>query len=430
MRPVRFIIICLCLLYVGVSQASARAAAQQVSSLRPLWQLDIRRNEPVKDFLGERVVSDEARVFYLQGGEVRAVDAATGRQLWTYRIGKWAQLKYSSGWLLAVTYGGRVVALEPRTGRVRWQKTYRAPEGIETFTVQGDLLLVVVGERFIAYETATGRERWRVRGLYGLTRDPHHAVPSVSGSVVFLELGYHSLTSSSDLFAFDRATGKRLWKAFSHFTPLIVAGNKVYSLRDDYPMNLDYPGRSKVSIFDLRSGKQLGNRTYSVQTRATSYTNSEIAIGSDAIYVSGSGNLACFPLAAPGGKAKPDFIRVPRSDVQWLAGPHNGTFLLEWQGVLWLAQQHRRPCTPIDLVNQGLSLGKGSLTRADRIGNRLYISLRNGTFYGVNLQTNRVSLKLTLQNGAFGPTHVIGGTLVVQARNELLAYSLPEALKP
>ncbi len=46
----------------------------------------------------------------------------------------------------------------------------------------------------------------RVRGLYGLTQNPHYTVHSASGNVVFLELGYHSLTSSPDVFAFDKTT--------------------------------------------------------------------------------------------------------------------------------------------------------------------------------------------------------------------------------
>lgn len=215
----------------------------------PRWRLDIRGALRQETWSPERgsfsdpyVLRGERRLFYIRGDKLYALDAQTGKQLWAFGGAGQARLEVSGSYLIVVGRGTLHV-LDARTGEVWWRQAYRTPEGVETFALHGDLLVVIVGERFIAYELATGRERWRVRGPYGLTRDPHHTVHSASGSVVFLELGYHSLTSSPDVFVFDRKTGKRLWKVGSHFSPLAVVGNKVYLLEDDYPMNQNNPGR-------------------------------------------------------------------------------------------------------------------------------------------------------------------------------------------
>ncbi len=57
----------------------------------------------------------------------------------------------------------------------------------------------------------------------------------------------------------------------------------------------------------------------------------------------------------------------------------------------------------------------------------MYLGLKNGTFYAINLQTGEAVLRLET-DATFGPSHVIGDTLIVQARNELLAFALPKEL--
>ncbi len=426
MRLVRFVLVFIYLvLYVGVSQAAAQTTVQGVSSARPIWQLEIPRNEPVRDVLGERVVGDEERVFYLQGGQVKAVSAKTGRQLWTYQIGNGAQLKYSSGWLLAMTQSGKVVALEPQTGRIRWS---RKGAGY-IYATDKKSLYIAEAQKLRALDLKSGKTKWLTREPFFNAWEPFTVIKDrifiyvVNGDAIFAKT-----------YIYDARTGKKLGEADTR-GPLAVLNQQMFFQNDRFP--LDYPNDVFVNVYDLKTGKQLEDRTYAVQNRITgNYTSSEMAIDSGVIYISGGGNLACFSLSVPGGKAKPNFIRVPRGDVQWLAGPHSGTFLLEWQDALWLVRQQQEPCKPIVLRKQGTKLTSGKLSRADAVKTRtdtvknsMYIGLKNGTFYAVNTNTGRVVLELSLRTHTFGPTHVIGNTLVIQAGNKLLAYPLPETLR-
>ena len=362
-----------------------------------MWQVEISRNEPVKDFLGERVVSDEARVFYLQGGRVKAVDAATGRQLWTYQIGKWAQLKYGSGWLLAITHGGKVVALEPQTGRIRWSRM-----GTGFIYATDDKSLYIAEEQGLrALDLETGATKWLTRKPFFSAFEPFLVVQN--RIFIFMVNGD---AMSAKTYIYDARAGKYLGKADTR-GPLAVLNQKVFFQNDWF--QIDYPDNAHINVYNLQTGKLHEKRTYSVKNRVKSSNWSiEMAV-SNAVYISGGGNIACFGLAAPGGEAKPNFIRVPHGDVQWLAGPHNGTFLLEWQGALWLVRQQQKPCTPVTLQKQGIRLTVGKLnrtdtvkTRVDTVKNGMYIGLKNGTFYAVNTNTGRVGLELSLRTHTFG----------------------------
>ena len=428
MRPVlRFAFACYLLLGSSV-------AAQGAPIPSPLWQLEIPRNEPPKDFLGHRVVSDQARVFYLQAGQVKAVDAATGRQLWTRQIGKWTQLRYSSGRLLAITYGGKVVALNAQTGRVHWRKKgiYAGFEGLYTgLTIaRKTFYLAESGGDIKAFDLNTGRLLWRTKEPFLQPNGSPYNKKSLTviRDRIFVQSVSSGAITTTDTYIYDAKTGKFLSVA-SSYGPLATIGSKVFFVQDNFVTWLDYPDLFELNVYNWRTGKRLEKRTYSVKNRVKGNDwSSKIAV-TNAVYISGGGNVACFPLAAPGGKAKPNFIRVPQGDVQWLAGPRNGTFVLEWQNILWLVRQNRKPCKPITL-QRGTKLGKGSLARISAVKNGLYIGLKNGTFYAVDTRNARVVLKLELRSYAFGPTHVVGDTLVIQAGNRLLAYPLPKALKP
>ena len=153
------------------------------------------------------------------------------------------------------------------------------------------------------------------------------------------------------------------------------------------------------------------------------------AIGLGALYVSSDNNVACFPVAQRGGRAKPDFIRVPDGAVTWLEGPHRGMFVLEWRNAVWLVRaQQDKPCSPVDLLRQGNRLGPGRVARVTALGNNLYVGLRNGAFYAADARSGQVVLRLNLPAASFSPALVAGETFVVRAGNELLAFKLPERL--
>ncbi len=414
-----------------------------VPAATPLWGLDLRgalRQETWSPETGQvsdpYVVSDSRRLFFVRAGKLRALGARTGRQLWTFNVTGPVRFEVRAGSLVVV--GQRsVYGLNARTGRVRWSRSYRAP--VETFSVHRDLLTFIVGERLVVTDLATGRERWRVRGLYGLTRDPHHAVTAVAGSVLFLELGYYSLTSSPDVFAFDVKTGEQLWRVRSHFLPLSVADGKVYLPYDDALTRQERPGRLTLDVLELRSGRRVGQHVYNLNgSDQTVYTTPDLwnygraAVDGGILYLeahklsSRRTGLARFRLEDPAAAA---FVQ-PGARFTWLAGPYRGKLFV-------LGRQDKKrllicsltaPTLPIRWRGTG-PVNVNPVSRLDLLGNGLYVGHTDGHFYAANIRTGRTVFSFQTDTRNFGPTRVVGNTLVIQAGSELLAFKLPRTLE-
>lgn len=399
------------------------SSRQTSLNVRPLWTLNIGRDGPAKDFPGPRVASDKERILYLQAGQLKAVDAETGRQLWAFWVGKATQLKTSSGGLLAITRG-EIYALEPATGKVRWSRAEekRGDHFGGIYAVDRNTLYIAKPEGLTAVHLETGRTKWATRVPFFTPFEPFTIVKD---RIFVFTVSGDAMNAKTSIF--DAQTGRFLGDAKTR-GPLATVKGQVFFQRDWFP--LDYPDDVFVDVHDLRTAKRLESRTYSVENRVTgNYSSSEIAIDASTVYISGGGNIACFPLAQPGGDAKPDFIRVPKGDVTWLAGPRNGTFLLGWRGALWLVRQDEKDnCAPIELLGQGRKVASGRL-RHDVAGNGLYVGLKNGMFQAINLRTGETVPRLELA-APIGPTYVVGDTLIVQAGDKLLAFALPKEWNP
>ncbi len=392
-------------------------------AVSPLWRLDVRRNEPVTGTLGPQVVNDGARVFYLQAGQVRALEAATGRPVWTFWVGGGAQLRYGSGRVLAITARGKVYALEPATGRVRWTRAVNAAEAyFRINAVANNTLYIAEPETLRALDLTTGEIKWTTRVPFF---SPFEPFTFVGNRVFVFTVNGDAMNATTSIF--DAHTGRFLGEADS-YGPLAAVGGQAFFQDSFFP--LDYPDDVFVNVHDLGTGKRLERRTYSGTGRVTgNYSSSMMAMASGALYVSSDNNVACFPVAQRGGRAEPDFIRVPDGTVTWLEGPYLGTFVLGWRSAVWLVRARRdKPCAPVDLLRQGNRLGPGRVARVTISGNGLYVGLRNGAFYAADARSGQVGLRLELPAASFGPALVAGKTLIVQAGNQLLAFKLPELL--
>lgn len=233
---------------------------QVTPTAQSLWRLDIRRHEPAKDFPGPRVVSDEARVFYLQQGQVKAVDAKTGRQLWAFQTGKGAQLKYTSGWLFAIAQSGTVVALEPETGRVRWSR-----KAIADFTVAEQTLYVANPGGVRAFDLSTGKLLWHTkeRFLQPSSSFYNGAPLTVIGNRIFVQSVSSGAITTTNTYIYSSRTGKRLSEAYS-YGPLAAVADKVYFVVHNFPTQLDYPDRFEINVYSLQTGRLLEEHVYNV----------------------------------------------------------------------------------------------------------------------------------------------------------------------
>ena len=104
------------------------------------------------------------RLLIRAGQEIVALDATTGRALWTQTLGE-SSLLVGSGDLLTLTASRGtfspetwLMTLDARTGRKLWEREVAAPR---LPWIQGAILFANDGEDLVALALATGRERWR-----------------------------------------------------------------------------------------------------------------------------------------------------------------------------------------------------------------------------------------------------------------------------
>ncbi len=220
----------------------------------PLWRLDASRNEPTRDSFGSSVTNDETRVFYLQAGEVKAVDTYTGKQLWAFRVGNGAQLKYGSGTLLALTVQGKVYALEPATGQVRWSRIGDAssiPRGV--YTISDKTLYIAGAEKLSAIDLETGTTRWMTNVPLFSPFEPF----TVARRRIFVFTGGGDAMDAHTSI-FDARTGKFLGKANSHGPLAILQGRAFF--QDNWFL-ADYPDETYLNVHSLQTGRRLEAHT-------------------------------------------------------------------------------------------------------------------------------------------------------------------------
>ena len=189
--------------------ASLRAIALDVESGRELLNVEVFRlsNANLKNEKNSHAsptpIVDGGRVYVHFGGEgTAALDASTGKILWAKKF-PYASQHGSGGspvlykGLLIFSGDGHleawVIALDTRTGTVRWKTERRRPfdQAYTTplvISVNGRDQIVSVGAyRAASYDPATGREIWSVRYEGGFSNVPR---PLFAHGLVYITTGF------------------------------------------------------------------------------------------------------------------------------------------------------------------------------------------------------------------------------------------------
>ncbi|HEX2077696.1 MAG TPA: PQQ-binding-like beta-propeller repeat protein [Longimicrobium sp.] len=167
-------------------------------------------------------------------GRLLALDPATGRQRWITRVAasaiQGARLEYRDGLVVAALYDG-AAAVGAADGQVRW--TYRAPEDVRVSALNGSpgdrgypasayvgvdagaAYLPVWGGTVSAIDLASGGERWVWHEGILFPNPAGATAAAVSGDTVYVHAWYRRdrwlVPTDLYLFAVDRATGRTVW---------------------------------------------------------------------------------------------------------------------------------------------------------------------------------------------------------------------------
>jgi len=150
-------------------------------------------------------LSRDGKRLYLssQDDVIYALDAVTGKKLWTYDLGGGIiGLSLSEEALVGATTHNRVVGIDPQTGALLWEKSLPIPlmsEGWGYFLEgQGEVYVVSMDDKIHAFNIRTGQERW----THPTKGNP--SLKALAGDVLVVADG-------RDLAGVDLRTGKEAW---------------------------------------------------------------------------------------------------------------------------------------------------------------------------------------------------------------------------
>jgi polyvinyl alcohol dehydrogenase (cytochrome) len=120
------------------NSAETKITKDNVASLTQIWTADLGGNvygAPLQ--IGDKI--------YASGpGTVKALDAATGNEVWSANVASQSSLSYADGTLYINNQSAQIVALDAMTGNMKWAKPVdsQAADGSSSAIPAGDVIIV------------------------------------------------------------------------------------------------------------------------------------------------------------------------------------------------------------------------------------------------------------------------------------------------
>jgi len=180
------------------------------------WSAGIGEGDTRKGRLTADPVVAEGRIFTMDTAANLQATATNGGVLWTTNLTPSTDkisdavgggIAYGNGKLFVTTGFGRLVAVNPTSGKVLWEQKLEAI-GSGTPTYYGGLVYVVSGDdKGWALNADTGKIAWQLFSIPAVNNVQSPAAPAVNDRLVVFPFG------SGELQATFRRGGVRLWDA-------------------------------------------------------------------------------------------------------------------------------------------------------------------------------------------------------------------------
>jgi outer membrane protein assembly factor BamB len=187
-----------------------------------IWSTMVGKIAESSPAMGEGIIA-----FGSDGGDITALDAATGKLKWSYDTGV-SDIKSSpvitDGTVILGSNDGSIYALTTDKGTLKWK--YSTSDNVESSpSVKNGIVYVGSGDStFLAIELATGKLKWKFPNS-----GPVICAPAISNDVVYFG------TRNNFIYGLDANSGQRLWKNSTglndkdYITSPAISGNVLYA---------------------------------------------------------------------------------------------------------------------------------------------------------------------------------------------------------
>lgn len=166
---------------------------------KPLWRFNANQLLEFSPILVRGVL-----YFVRKDARVYAVNAKTGRQIWTHKVGTLsaASPAYHDGRIFVVTLSGRIVALNAKNGHIKWAKN------LGSRSESSPLIL----ENSVVFGSESGK-LYRVKQSNGKTEWTYNAGGAIKGGPAYANGKVYVGAYGGTVHAVRASNGHRVWRS-------------------------------------------------------------------------------------------------------------------------------------------------------------------------------------------------------------------------
>lgn len=391
-----------------------------LQTIEPSWTLAVDRNENWHATTSAEAVGNQ--VFALKNKQLVAINASTGKLMWTYGKKLTSTFQYDKGMIYGLSQVGDVYAVRADQGKQKWTAKYTE---VNRVIPQGERVYVLHHERKIdALQASTGKLLWS-------TEEPQagstYELMETEG-VLLAGFYVQGALSSTQLNAFDLKTGKKKWGLFRQGMPMHIKDGLVYSEYDSWMHDDTNPQRSvDIQGIDIHTGEVKESRQYSYTLPGDppyDYSNGRFVLNGNDFYIAQGNRVALYDFSKYQKDGKPlKTWQVPFANAYFLNQVHDDKLLFK--------DNVSREIRGIKMANgQEISwMGDNPGSQVDLYGNVLYRAQTDGVLYGFDFRTTKPIFKIRTGAHFYGPTLKSGQMIIIQAENKLIGIRLPASVK-
>ncbi|MBD3918994.1 PQQ-binding-like beta-propeller repeat protein [Paenibacillus sp. PR3] len=404
--------------------------------LTPLWSVPVSNwNDSYSGMETKAALAEDGRVIAIDSkGQLFALDAATGKQLWIKGTGWQPLLTYNEGTVYGAHSDGRISAISA-DGKTNWISAVKVDKA-QSIEPNGDTVYVTANMKLFAFNASTGALRWKIEEKGPEYSAGYGELHIVDGVVIRSYLVQGAL-SSTQINAYDAKTGKQLWTRFRSQDPIAIRDGLLYSIQDTYNMgNYDMTddGQIRDSIImnaiNAHTGAVKGTRVYSWTRKFNPTQSAQDGVSGmpmldgDNLYIFQGEKLAQYDFKQYKANAAPvktwgqymqdvyPFGKVYGERMlyrNYKTGVISAMKLANGQVIGW---QTDNPAVQTDIYDNGLFVGQS-----------------DGIFHAYNYSTTKPVFSVKANSRYFGQTLRTNGMIIIQSKGMLQAVKLPAALK-
>lgn len=236
-------------------------------ALQPLWTNSIGDGNGDGRLLSPPIVHEGVLYAIDTYGNVTALDASTGQNIWRTNISPEGRetaiigggLAYGEGKIFVTSPHAEVLALDAKTGDILWRIPTLSPVRASPTYADGRLYVLTISNMLTVLEGETGKQLWEHAGITEFAGLLGTASPAVAKGVVIVTY------SSGEIYALKADNGYQLWtetlsstrrpdslSALSHIRSLpVIDETKVIIIGHN----------QKMAAYDLRRGERSWERS-------------------------------------------------------------------------------------------------------------------------------------------------------------------------